>query len=146
MRSVLRMWNDDDDILELETTPEMRAAAEMLAKAGEAVAEDTLPLKKIEALCNLKCFDNIRDPWNMDQSSKKAVLECVEKCEQPMEAIGAVIEDERNKMLEATTSCLERCGEDDEACANRCITQSFSSTRLDQMMDRVRQRILSFRY
>jgi hypothetical protein len=49
-------------------------------------------------------------------------------------------------MLEGTTSCLERCGEDDEACANRCITQSFSASRVDQMMDRVRARIRSFRY
>jgi hypothetical protein len=140
------MWDDEDDVLELETTPEMKAAAEMLAKAGEEVAEDTLPLKKMEALCNFKCFDRIKDPWTMGRSEKRAVLDCVEKCEQPMETIGAVIEDERNKMLEATTSCLERCGEEDEACANRCITQSFSPARLDQMMDRVRSRIMSFRY
>lgn len=140
------MWEDDDDFLELETSPEMKAAAKMLEEAGETVAGDTLPLKKIEALCNLRCFDRISDPWNMTSSDKRATLDCVEKCEEPMEAIGAVIEDERNKMLEGTTSCLERCGEDDEACANRCITQSFSASRVDQMMDRVRARIRSFRY
>ena len=140
------MWEDEDDVLDLESSPEMKAAAEMLARVGETVAEDTLPLKQMESLCNLKCFDRIKDVWSMSQSDKRSVLECVEKCEEPLETIGAVIEDERNKMLEATTNCLERCSEDDEACANRCITQSFSQPRLDQLMNRVRSRIMSFRY
>jgi hypothetical protein len=140
------MWDDEEDLLELETSPELKAAAKMLEQAGESVASDSLPLKKIEALCNLRCFDRITDPWNMTISEKRTALDCVEKCEEPMDTIGDVIEDERNKMLEATTSCLERCGENDEACANRCITQSFSPARVDQMMQRVRARIMSFRY
>jgi len=140
------MWDDSDDVLDLDTTPEMRAAADLLSRAGESVAEDTLPLKKAEALCSLKCFDKIDDAWSMHQSQKNDVLGCIEKCEEPMETIGAVIEDERNKMLEMTTTCLERCNDNDEDCANRCITQTISRTRVDQMMDRVRSRIFSFRY
>ena len=140
------MWNDSDDILELDTTPEMKQAAELLNRAGDAVAEDSLPLKKLEALCSLRCFDNIRDHWNMSAVEKSKTLACIEKCEEPMESIGDVIEDERNRMLESTTNCLERCRDDDEICANRCITQSISQSSIDSMISRVRARIIGYKY
>jgi hypothetical protein len=140
------MWDGSDDILDLETTPEMHAAAELLSKAGETVAMETLPLKKAEALCSMKCFNRIDDPWSLSVQEKEEILRCIEKCEEPMEIIGEVIEDERNKMLEMTTSCLERCNDNDESCANRCISQTISAGRINQMMERVRTRISSFRY
>ena len=140
------MWDDTEDVLDLETSPEMQAAAEILSKAGETVAMETLPLKKAEAMCLLKCFDRIRDPWALSTKEKQETLSCIEQCEEPMETIGAVIEDERNKMLEMTTSCLERCNDNDESCANRCISQTISENRVNQMMERVRARIFSFRY
>jgi len=140
------MFTDSDDILDLETTPEMKQAAELLEKAGDSVAEDSLPLKKLEALCSLRCFDKIRDHWNMSTTEKHGVLGCIEKCEEPMESIGNVIEDERNKMLESTTNCLERCRDDDEICANRCITQSISQSSVQSMVDRVRARIIGYKY
>ena len=140
------MWHESDDILDMDSSPEMMQAADLLSKAGDAVAEDTLPLKKLEALCSLRCFDRIRAHWTMSNSEKQTVLSCIEKCEEPMESIGEVIENERNRMLESTTECLERCKEDDEICANRCITQSISHKSVQSMIDRVRARIVGYKY
>lgn len=140
------MWNDHDDVLDLDTSPEMKQAAGLLSKAGDAVAEDSLPLKKLEALCSLRCFDNIRDHWNMSDSEKSTTLSCIEKCEEPMESIGDVIEGERNRMLESTTNCLERCRDDDEICANRCIKMSISESSINAMISRVRARIIGYKY
>lgn len=137
---------DSDDVLDIDLSPEIRDAGELLSQAGETVALDSLPLKRLEAMCSVKCFDRVKDPWSMPSTESSSVLNCIEKCEQPMEAIGEVIEEERNKMLESTTFCMERCKEDDEVCANRCIRDTISSMRVGQMLDRVRSRISAFRY
>jgi hypothetical protein len=140
------MWNDSDDVLDLDTTPEMKEAAHLLNQAGDEVAEDTLPLKKLEALCSLRCFDKIKDHWSMSAVEKKSVVDCIEKCEEPMESIGEVLENERNRLLEVTTDCLERCRDNDEICANKCITQSISNATIQSMLARVRARIVGYKY
>jgi hypothetical protein len=140
------MWESGDDILDFETSPEIRRASELLSRAGDQVAEDTLPLKKLEATCALKCFDKVRDLWSMSSSEKRSVMECVEKCEEPMERIADVLEDERNKMLETTTNCLERCREDDEVCAGKCLSSTLTTDRIDSMVERVRAKILAYKY
>ena len=140
------MWDSSDDVLDLDTTPEMKRAAELLTQAGETIAMDLLPLKRLEALCSVKCFDKIRDPWGMSSGDKSAVMACTERCEEPLEAIGMLMEDERNKMLDGTTSCLERCRDEDEVCANRCITESISSGNIQSMISRVRARITGYKY
>ena len=140
------MWNDSDDFLDLDASPEMQKASELLEQAGDAVVAETLPLKRLEALCVMKCFDKVRDPWSMSVSDKNTAMACVEKCEEPMESIGALLEDERNKILEATTDCLERCRENDEACANQCIKQSITPERVDSLVGRIRSRILGYKY
>lgn len=137
---------DSDDILDIDLSPEMRDASELLSNAGETVALDSLPLKRLEAMCSTKCFDRIRDPWSISSQEASGVLGCIEKCEKPMEAVGEIIEEERNKMLESTTFCMERCREDDDVCANKCIRDTISSMRVNQMLDRVRAKIQSFRY
>jgi hypothetical protein len=140
------MWNESDDLLDLDTSPEMMKAAELLENAGDSVVADTLPLKRLEALCATKCFDKIRDPWNMSVPEKNAAMDCVERCEEPMESIGTLLEEERNKILESATDCLERCRENDEACANQCIKHSITPARMDSMMSRIRSRILGYKY
>lgn len=137
---------DSEDVLDIDMSPEMRDASELLGKAGEAVATESLPLKRLEAMCSVKCFDKVRDPWSMSSTEASNVLSCIEKCEEPMEKIGYVIEEERNKMLERTTMCLEQCKENDDACANRCVSETISSFRVDEMISRVRSRIQGFRY
>jgi hypothetical protein len=140
------MWESTEDFLDIDSSPELREAADLLAKAGDSIAEESLPLKKLEATCALKCFEKIRDIWSMSAPEKLAVVECVERCEEPMEAIGAVLEEERNRMLEATTNCLEKCSDDDDMCANRCISQTLPSTTVVGMVSRVRAKILAFKY
>lgn len=140
------MFEAEDDILDYNVSPEMSRASELLAKAGDSVAEDTLPMKKIEANCALRCFESVRDVWSMSMSEKRTVMECVEKCEEPMERIAGVLEEERNRMLDLTSNCLERCREDDEVCASSCISSTLTSERIDAMVARVRAQILGYKY
>ena len=140
------MWGSDEDILGFDTSPEMKKASHLLERAGDMVAEDTLPLKKMEASCAIRCFDKVRDIWNMSTNEKRLIMSCVEKCEEPMEQVGDVLEEERNKMLESTTSCLERCREDDESCANQCISSTLTDVRVNDMISRVRAKILAYKY
>ena len=140
------MWGDDSDILDLHGSPEMRRASEMLSQAGDALALDTLPLKNKEATCSTKCFEKVRDVWNMSSEEKLNVLGCVEKCEEPLEHIGELLDEERVRIIESTSECLEKCREDDESCANRCVSSSITQERVDSMIDRVRARILSYKY
>ena len=140
------MWEASDDILDLDSTPEMRAASDLLLKAAESIAEYSVPLKKVESACATSCFDGVKDHWNMPRSQLTTVMSCIEKCEEPMEAVGVVVDDERNKIVEATTNCLERCSEEDEVCGSRCITSTISQDRVQNMVDRVRSRIDRFRY
>ncbi len=140
------MFDDNDDVLNLDASPELLAASRMLEKAGMDVAEDILPLKKLEATCALRCFERIKDVWSMTKSDRETVMSCIEKCEEPMEAIGELIEDERSKMLESATRCLEQCGADDENCASACISGSPTQDRINTMLQRVRSRIHNYRY
>lgn len=140
------MYPTDEDLLDLNVSPEVSRASELLAQAGETLAEDALPLKKLEATCALRCFESVRDIWNMSSSTKRFVSECVEKCEEPMERVGEVLERERDSMLEATATCLERCPENDEACANRCISTTLSADRMESMISRVRSTIVGYKY
>ncbi len=140
------MFGSEEDLLGFDTSPEMRRASELLGKAGDTVAEDTLPLKKLEASCALRCFEKVRDIWGMTANEKKFVMECVESCEDPMERVGDVLEEERNKMLESTANCLERCREDDDSCANQCISSTLTDTRVNEMIARVRSKILAYKY
>ena len=140
------MWGaDSDDILDLEVSPEIKHAASVLEKAGEQIALDSLPLKRLEALCGMKCFRDIQDVWNMSSSKKRDTLACVEQCEAPMEALGEVIESERDKILEGATSCVESCPPNDENCMNRCIGSSLSQPAVNSMLDRVRSSIQGYR-
>ena len=140
------MWESTEEFLDLDTSPELRAASELLSKAGDAIAEESLPLKKLEATCALKCFEKIRDIWSMSAADKSTVMACVERCEEPMDNIGMVLEEERNRMLEGTTNCLEKCGDDDDMCANRCISQTLTSNTIEGMVSRVRAKILAYKY
>lgn len=140
------MWGDDSDILDLHSTPELKRATELLSQAGEDLALDTLPLKLKEATCATRCFEKVRDYWNMSLVEKTSVFQCVEKCEEPLESIGEVLEDERARMIEATGECLEKCKEGDESCANRCISSTITEARIASMGERIRAQILSFKY
>ena len=140
------MFGDSEDILGLETTPEMRAASDLLMKSAEAIAGYSLPLKKAESTCALKCFSSIHDHWNMSTAEKTKVMDCIERCEEPMEMVVDMVETERSSLIEAAVTCLERCEENDEACANKCITQCLTIERVDSMVDRVRAKIDSFRF
>ena len=141
------MWdNDSNDILGLDVTPEMKVASDLLLKGAEAIAGYALPLKHMESTCALKCFASVRDHWNMSITDRARVMSCIEKCEEPMEIVGEFIETERLKVIDSATSCLERCNEDDEICANKCISDSITSDRIDGMVSRIRSKIDSFRY
>ena len=140
------MFGDSEDFLDLEMSPELKAASNLLSRAADMVAEESLPLKKIESTCALKCFEKIRDVWSMSLSDKSNVMACVERCEEPMDSIATFLEEERNRMLDKTTSCLERCGDDDEICANRCVADTLTSDRIDGMVERVKAKILAFKY
>jgi hypothetical protein len=140
------MFDSDEDMLGLDISTEMRKAMDLLGKAADSVAEDTLPLRKLEASCALRCFEKVRDVWRMSADEKKFVMECVDKCEAPMISVGDLFDDERNSMLKSTSNCLERCKEDDESCANRCISSTLTENRLNEMVTRVRSKILAYKY
>ena len=140
------MWGNDSDILDLHGTPEMKNASDLLSKAGEDLALDTLPLKQMEAACATKCFEKVRDAWNLSLGEKATILECIERCEEPLETVGELLEEERLRMIETTSNCLESCREEDEACANRCISSTITQKSVSSMIDRVRSRILSYKY